>query len=111
MTSSSFGARGKRRTRRQIALFQRDRHDNGSLTPLRRYPVERRQFTGCELSTTFIAVSVFTPWATAAAIDGNPSWDSAIVSPAVFTIRQRQDMSGGVLKAVTRMGTASWFWS
>src|SRR5689334_1262017 len=43
--------------------------------PLRRYAVERRQFTGCELSTTFIAVRLFAPWATAAAIDGNPSWD------------------------------------
>jgi hypothetical protein len=29
----------------------------------RRWEVERRQFTGCEVSTTFIAVSVFTPWA------------------------------------------------
>jgi hypothetical protein len=70
----------------------------------RRWEIERRQFTGCEVSTTFIAVSVFTPWATAAAIDGNPSWDSAMVSPAVLTIRRRQPVSRGVLKAVTRIG-------
>jgi len=44
---------------------------------------------------------VLMPWATAAAIVGNRSCDSATVSPPLFTIRQLQERFAGVLNAVT----------
>ena len=46
---------------------------------------------------------VLMPWATTATIVGNPSCDSETVSPASFTIRQRQEGFAGVLNAVTCM--------
>src|SRR5262249_38329979 len=84
------------------------RHDHYPL-PLRRYDVDRRQFIGCESSTLSTSAELLAPRASAAPIDGNRSGDSAIVSPARLTIRQRQVGSFGVLNAATCIGTASRF--
>jgi hypothetical protein len=83
-TAALAMVKARRDLRLGVRLAPPPRGDEpGALTHrLRRYVVERRQFVGCERSTRFIAASFSAPCASAAPIDGNPSRDSSIVSPA-----------------------------